>query len=142
MQKYTIFWVEEEFCYHYYYKSEILYRFLNEYMSNFYRKDLRTQFNYITRIIPYSSLITHIQTFHHNQIKFKIDGRNIELNKGEHNALLYLNERSLSIMCPSIQDAEIILFQALTSFDRNFFIIEQDTTNSGWISPVKKEVLL
>ncbi|WP_186577373.1 sporulation inhibitor of replication protein SirA [Aquibacillus kalidii] len=142
MQKYTIFWIEQEFCYHYFYKSEILFRFLNEYMNNNSRNDLQSQFDFITKSIPYSNLVTHIQRFHGNQIELKVNGRKIDLIKNNNKVTLYLKERSMIIKCTSVQEADFLLFGALKMFDPSFFIVENGSTNSGWITPVKKEALL
>ncbi|MDL4839537.1 sporulation inhibitor of replication protein SirA [Aquibacillus rhizosphaerae] len=141
MQKFTIFWVEEEFCYHYYYKSDILYRFFNEYMSNISRMDLLSQFIYVTRVIPYNHLLTHIKR-HQCTISISKHENRIELRKGEQTLTLYLDKRFVTIECDSVQEADSILFQSLKRFHPSFFIIEQGSSNSGWITPVKKEVLL
>ena len=33
LNKYYVFWIKEEFAYHYFYKNDILYRFLNAYQE-------------------------------------------------------------------------------------------------------------
>ncbi|MCT2536397.1 sporulation inhibitor of replication protein SirA [Aquibacillus koreensis] len=142
MQKYTIFWVEEEFCYHYYYKSEILYRFFKEYMEQTSRRDLFSQFIYITRVLPYSKLLNHVQMCHKNELKLHMSGKKINIQKDGQYMELHLHKRYMTIYCQSVQVADALLFQPLKVFHPSFFIIENGSFNAGWITPMKKEVLL
>ncbi|MBM7572124.1 sporulation inhibitor of replication protein SirA [Aquibacillus albus] len=142
MQKYSIFWIEEEFCFHYFYKSEILYRFLNEYLSNASRSDLLAQFKFVTKNIPYHPLMTDIRKYHKNKIKIIKNGKDIILLLDNHPLEIQCYDRYMTVSCSSVEIADNVLFQALKAFHPSFFIIENGTTNSGWITPVKKEILL
>ncbi|MDC3416295.1 sporulation inhibitor of replication protein SirA [Aquibacillus salsiterrae] len=142
MQKYSIFWIEEEFCYHYFYRSEILYRFLNEYLSYTSRTDLLSQFTFVTRNLPYNTLLTHFKNYHGDSLKLEMTEKGLVMEKGNSSVCLELFDRYITVQAFSVEEADRLLFQCLKSFDPSFFIIESETTNCGWITPIKKEVLL
>ncbi|WP_407271488.1 sporulation inhibitor of replication protein SirA [Radiobacillus sp. PE A8.2] len=140
MHKYAMFWIKEEFCYQYYYKSDVLHRFLNQCLTN-RSIVLDTQFNYVTQPISFTQLLKHIKNFHLH-IKIDQDGNTMTLKKHGQSLCIHIEERYLMIDCNTVQEADNLLFQPLISFHRNFFIIEKGTINNGWIAPAKKEMIL
>ena len=143
MHTYSAFWIREEFHHHYFYRSDILYRFLHEYLRSDKRSnEWNDQYNYVTQFIPYSELLSHINNFHQRRINISISEESIELSKDDSFAIIYMAERCFTIKCESIEQLDSLLFQPLKTFNPSFFVIELGSTNSGWVTPIKKEILL
>src|SRR5690625_6649710 len=60
MKKYKLYWIQKEVANYFYYKGDILYRFLLEYLQS---KSYHTiiQYDYITKEMPHSDLIMYIK---------------------------------------------------------------------------------
>ncbi|WP_138414669.1 sporulation inhibitor of replication protein SirA [Aquibacillus sediminis] len=143
MHQYSTFWIKDEFHYHYFYKSDILRRFLTECLTFSYtNKQLKDQFDFITQEIPYKLLLQHVKSFHKQQLDVIIKGEILEMIKGNRAVTISFHKRFFTIHAHSLEEADDLIFQPLKSLHPSFFIIEKDSTNSGWVSPVKNEVLL
>ncbi|WP_226034855.1 sporulation inhibitor of replication protein SirA [Aquibacillus saliphilus] len=143
MHEYSTFWIKEEFHYNYFFKPDILCRFLINYISNYdHNGGMQSQFNYITHNIPYNQLVTHIKNYHKYEVEMVINRNKIDLIKDGKTLTLYINNRNLIILSNSQEEVDDLIFQPLKAFNSSFFVIELGTDNSGWITPMKKEMLL
>lgn len=137
MKEYTIYWVKEEFAIHYYYKSDILYRFLNEYHLNHSRNDLVLQFNFITESFPKASLISQLIRQPRNTLSAKNSREFLEIGNKYDFIALHIAEKHIKFRCETLEDAEALLFPTLRRIHPYLFIVENDGENYGWISPVR-----
>ena len=137
MKEYSIYLIKEEFAKHYYYKSDILYRFLREYHIKQSRKDLVTQFNFITESFPKDSLLSQLLRQSKNTFNKKRNGGIIELGNKHSFISLHIDEKQIKFRCETLQDAESLLFPVLRRFHPFIFIIDNQYENFGWISPVR-----
>lgn len=137
VNKYSIFWIKEEVAQRYFYKSDILYRFLKSYQSNKGRQDLSKQYNYITHNFPEEALIEHIKKNNHSiSIKTLSDKQKMTLYKNNQYILLYVYDSHLTFLSKSLHEAEYLLFPILRTFHPLLFIMSHTHINYGWISPV------
>ncbi|WP_179107163.1 sporulation inhibitor of replication protein SirA [Sediminibacillus massiliensis] len=138
MLYYSIYWIKEEVSLQYFYRSDILYRFLSE--CNMYpdKTDMMKQFEYITHPIPAKQLVGHIIKCQAKGVESVTDGRRLKLAGKEQSLELFTAGRFLHGNCGTMDEAETLVFQPLRLFDRNFFVIENETGKFGWISPVTK----
>jgi hypothetical protein len=140
MKEYKIYWIKEEFARHYYYKSDILYRFLREFHSQKYRVDLVSQFDFITESFPKDSLTLQLLRKPQNKLQ---NEKNIDIVdiKDKHSLIsLHIEEKQIKFRCETLQDAETLLFPSLRQFHPFLFIIDDDYENYGWISPVRTSI--
>lgn len=137
MLRYSVFWIEEEFSYHYFYRAEILYRFLNGWQEPVKSADYNSQFNYVTRILPVSELISHFSSAG-SAISVEKTSNVLSFHSGRQRLTLSVEERIIHAECEFFQEAEALLFQSLRKFDDNFFAVETSQENYGWISTGKK----
>ncbi|SES77710.1 Protein of unknown function [Oceanobacillus limi] len=136
MKEYSIYWIKEEFASHYFYKSDILYRFINSYLVNKNRKDLLLQFDYITNNFPNTSIISHVKQHLPSNSTCQIEGNQIIIKRDAQVITLHLYEKHIKFRCESLQDAERLLFPMLRLFYPFLFIVDNYYENYGWISPV------
>lgn len=138
MDKYTIFWIKEEFAYHYFYKNEILYRFLKMYQFNRERHDLLSQYNYITNNFSSDGLIKHFKEHFTQEGLIKLEEKTIKLYNESRNQFisLHINKKHLDFYSKSLNDAEDLLFPTLRLYQPLLFIMNQSRQDFGWISPV------
>lgn len=129
-----MFWIKKEFAHHYFYKSDILYRFLKLYQNNKDREDLSTQYHYITNNFPERTLISHL-----HRINVQKEHNQFEINKNGQYVNLHIEKKYLSFSCKNLIDAEELLFPTLRLFQPLLFIMSKtDMEDYGWISPVQK----
>lgn len=139
MNKYYVFWIKEEFAYHYFYKNDILYRFLSAYQENKDRTDLFRQYNYITNRFPISMLISHLHRSPNQSAQSNINENKIEIYNHQRYLTLHIHEKHLIFHCESLYDAEELLFPTLRIFQPLLFVMSEINQGEyGWISPVTK----
>ncbi|WP_343753241.1 sporulation inhibitor of replication protein SirA [Lentibacillus halophilus] len=137
MNHYSIYWIRKEFAHFFYYKSEILYRFIKSYEHDRNREDLASQFQYITQTFPCSLLTTHItECLPSDTVAIKNnDLLNIYAND-ERYISLHMEKKRINFRSDIIYDAEDLLFPALRSFQPYLFVVGNNTEDFGWVSPV------
>lgn len=137
MNKYSIYWIKQEVAEHYFYKSDVLYRFLKSYQHDQNRQDLSTQYRYITHSFHEAHLAEHIKMYdHHVSIKTHWNDQKMTLSKNNQYILLQIDHSHLTCVSTSLHDAEAMLFSILRTFNPLLFIISHTENNYGWISPV------
>ncbi len=139
MPNYSIFIVNSEFANHYFYRSEILYRFLRKF--DVYPRDSITykQSRYVTSEIPVRELMDYLAFSHSGKSEFEKDGNRLRIKDHRSDvAELLIDLRCIHGFSTSFSAMENLLFQYLRRFDSRFFIIECDSDNYGWISPIGK----
>ncbi|MFD0957016.1 sporulation inhibitor of replication protein SirA [Virgibacillus alimentarius] len=145
LNTYTGFWIKKPVAYHYFHKSEILYRFIKNYQQNKSRKDLIMQYHYITKKFSKSTLTSHLKD---QNLKINTSGNQLDILNNNYSLSLQIHEKQLDFCCETLHDAEKFLFPALRSFHPFIFIIDTNMDNFGWISPItmnrehKKEQVL
>ncbi|SDJ70468.1 sporulation inhibitor of replication protein SirA [Sediminibacillus albus] len=138
MPDYSIYWIEEEFHRHYFYRSDVLFRFLKQCHLQPENEILMKQFAYVVHQVPVDRLLKHMkQCLAPGRFQFE-ESRHISIQTKGNKLNLFLGDRYLSGSSKSMEAAEEILFQTLRKFDRNFFIIETESEKYGWVSPVHK----
>ena len=136
MQEYSIFWIIDEITNHYFHKRDILYLFLKDYQNNPEREDLKIQHDYITKEFPKDILMSHIKKYYQKRLYLQMKGAQIEIYKNKQYITLHISEKHLKFRCETLQDAEELLFPVLRQFQLSLFIIGENTSNYGWISPI------
>jgi len=116
MMRYHIFLIEDDVYFDYFYKTDLLFEFLSEYMEEPSRIDLKKQFQYITCEIP------------HDEISYSEQS-------------VYISDRIITVFADqeSILDTQFI--STLDKIDRHCFIINDSNNNYGWLKPNKNEFL-
>lgn len=138
MECYYIFWIKEEFAYHYFYKNEILFRFLRMHQNNTNRTDLSTQYRHITYRFSKQKLIAHLKASSPHNISIETEQNEINIYHSEkqQSITLHIHDKHLEFYTESLHDAEELLFKALRLFQPLLFIMHKNTEQFGWISPV------
>lgn len=139
MKQYTLYWIKETFSTHYYHKSDILNRFIQQYEDEPEHCVIK-QFQYITRVIPFHGLLHYLKKQLNNTIEvdgsggntifIKIQGEELKIDWCESKLLITSPNDHISIVC----------FNILRNFDSSIFIVENDQNqrNYGWVGPLKK----
>ncbi len=142
---YSLYWIKEEFSYHYFHKTNILFHFLQEWKYNPGSEQLSRQYQYVAQPIPLEVLMHHV-TKHLKkpvELQFNDDETSFTIyEKGHVVKLLQRDHREVEIHAENLHIAERLLFDALRKMDHSFFIMNQDFQQYGWIAPIKKEVIL
>lgn len=136
MIEYNVFWIKEEFAYHYFYKSDILYRFIKSYQNNKSRQDLSSQYNYITNVFPKNTLVSHLHQ--DKQIQIAMKDYQLKIYNKERHIYLQIEEKYLTFYCHSLHDAEELLFPSLRLFHPLLFVVGTYVEDYGWITSIVK----
>ncbi|WP_068672255.1 sporulation inhibitor of replication protein SirA [Oceanobacillus sp. Castelsardo] len=137
MYDYSIYWIKQEIANHYFHKSDILYRFFEEYHHNKNRIDLRKQFLYITKNIEKDTIISILKYNLKDDVQIKQNGSTSEIYDNGHFISLHIDKKQLNFRSRSLQDAEEFLFPVLRLIHPLFFVVGHRDQNYGWISPIK-----
>ncbi|WP_167751294.1 sporulation inhibitor of replication protein SirA [Lentibacillus salicampi] len=136
MNHYAIYWVKEEFAHFFYYRSDILCRFIKSYYRNPNREDLKRQFQYITMDMPESLLVSHIMKHQSPHVGFKNENGLLYIHEGTNMISLHIEQKRINFRGDIIHDAEGLLFPALRTYQPYFFVVGDQPYDFGWISPV------
>jgi len=136
MKEYSIYWIEEEVAKHYFHKSDILLRFLEEYEDEPNRKDLKAQFVYITHHIHFHEISNHLNKYLTENMTIHTNGNRIYLNKDGHSILVQVDKGCLNFRCKHLEEAVMVLFPMLRDFYPYLFVQGKNVSNYGWISPI------
>lgn len=136
MNHYSIYWIKEEFAHFFYYRSDVLYRFIKSYDRHPKRSDLSRQFHYITMDMPEEILISHIVQYHPSRSSIKAENDSLKIYEDMRYISLHIEKKRINFRGDIIYDAEDLLFPALRSFHPYFFVVGHRSDNFGWISPV------
>lgn len=137
MKEYKVYWIKEEFARHYYYKSDILYRFIQEYHAKQARHDLVSQFHFITESFPKDSIKSQLIRQPLNTLNLLGKDNHVEIGNSHNYISLHIAEKQIKFRCETLQDAETLLFPTLRRLHTYLFIVDSSYENFGWISPVK-----
>ncbi|MBM6618344.1 sporulation inhibitor of replication protein SirA [Bacillus suaedaesalsae] len=142
MREYTIFWIEEEFAYHYFGREGMFYRLFKEVHELPQQNDsiLTKQMEYITKSIPgiHINQFIEIEMSKNGNYEVTKEGHCLTLQNGKSKARLFVNERSIMLVGVGNYEAEMIFFDLLRKWDSRFLAIDFVQKRFGWISPVKQ----
>ncbi|CQR47599.1 hypothetical protein BN1058_01926 [Paraliobacillus sp. PM-2] len=140
MQRYYMFFLEQDVQMSYFYKSDILCRFFRSFLTQPNREDLQEQFRYITRLIKFDDLFHFIE----NEIPIQSSTLFNHFHRSEIDSISSPNieHRWVEVEFDSLQRAYTLFFQWLEQFDSCCFVVEKNGNNYGWLSPMKKQALL
>ncbi|KAA0547842.1 sporulation inhibitor of replication protein SirA [Bacillus sp. BGMRC 2118] len=142
VREYTIFWIEEEFAYHYYGREGMFYRLFKELYdgTQAHHSILIKQMEYITKSIPGIHINQFINIELSNNMNYEVtkEGHCLTLQNGKSKARLLVNERSISLVGEGNYEAEMIFFDLLRKWDSRFLAIDFMQKRFGWVSPIKQ----
>lgn len=141
MQKYYVFFLNSEVCYSYFYKPELLNRFFQSFFNQQNRMDLAAQFLYITRLISVDQLL-HYVSVNAKSNRYVQNNRIVYYFNQNASNMFTVHDRWLEVDCESLEVANTMLFEWLEKYDHCCYIMEESGLNYGWLSPIKKQVLL
>ncbi|HEX6593552.1 MAG TPA: sporulation inhibitor of replication protein SirA [Bacillota bacterium] len=140
MKVYDAYLIKKEFAEHYFYRADILCRFIKAYENDPTRDDLARQFAYITNRFP-KAFFSHIKNDYLNKNNFnKINDYQLEIYCKNHHIALHLSEKKLRFLCESIHDAEALLFPPLRSLYPYLFIVGEEMNDYGWMEPIREKL--
>ncbi len=135
---YSAFLIERKFAEHYFYRADILFRFIKAYENNPTRDDLARQFAYITNRFP-KTFFSHFKNNRLISCLKQINDYQLEIHRKNHHVALHLYRRKLRFLCKSIHDADALLFPSLRSHYPYMFIVGEEANDFGWIEPIREQ---
>lgn len=138
LNTYSIYSIKKEYALRYYYKSDILYRFLKQYHENNQNHLIGDQFDAISSFFSVKVLNTKIKSLYNNKAIVKDGNNSIEIEQDNHYIALHIGEKQIDFRCDMLLDAEVLLFPILQLFHPSLFVLDNNLNNYGWISPVTK----
>lgn len=139
LEVYYIYSMKKQVARHYYYKSDLLFRFLATCEWRIEQEDIMKQFMYVTHTIQARRIIQFIQNMSHTVTMNRIGEHDFIFSNGVQTVRLSMHDMYIQLTCPSIYDAEQLVFQPLRSFPNDLFVVHSEKHVYGWISIVKSE---
>ncbi|WP_284140046.1 MULTISPECIES: sporulation inhibitor of replication protein SirA [unclassified Virgibacillus] len=131
MQSYSIYWIKEEFAVHYFYKSDLLYRFLKAYEQDKEREDYALQYEFITNEFDADLILSHLR----DNIEVQKRSNAHQLSTDSRCLTLHMRKKQIKFQCQTIHEAENMLFPFLRQVHPYLFVIGNNPVRYGWISP-------
>ncbi len=138
---FAIFAVKPEVSISYYYKVEMMKRFLLECLRFPQSEVHQKQLEYITEAFPYIDWLNHrrnVNVIEKNDISVNIPFVDEER---EYDIIKYKNI-SCFFQCSSLCQADRMIFQPLRMSHKSFYILEKNGEHYGWISSLARQRLL
>lgn len=136
MLQYQIFAIKKDFAYHYYYKGDMLYRFIQHYVENKHCEDFSKQYHYITRDIPENVFLSNLKQKNINSKV--IDPQTIQISDTHQKIYLQIHKRHITIYCPSLIEPEKLIFPLLRKLNRHLFVVGINVQEYGWLTSLSK----
>ncbi|GAB4072671.1 hypothetical protein GCM10028778_04290 [Barrientosiimonas marina] len=136
MNQYTIYAIKEEFAHFFYFRSDVLYRFLKSYEQGEKYDVFARQFDFITIELAETSVLSHINRFLPSHIHMARGYNTVKIYNNRHSISLHIGEKHINFWGDIVHAAEDLFFPVLRLFHPYFFVAGDNVYNSGWIAPV------
>ncbi|HEY4601646.1 MAG TPA: sporulation inhibitor of replication protein SirA [Cerasibacillus sp.] len=133
MQIYSIYWIKETFAKHFFYKSDIVYRFIKTYHAT-KRDDLVRQFQFITHSFSEATVQSQLTKYLAKKYQIQYEGNSVIITSTTFTMTVYIYEKYIVLYCHSLEEAEAVLFPIFRLLDLNFFIMSHTHPRFGWIA--------
>ncbi|MGM8216232.1 sporulation inhibitor of replication protein SirA [Bacillaceae bacterium W0354] len=139
MYQYSLYLFKARFAEHFYYKIDVLYRFLFEQVHS---TDEQTPNQLITVLdeMNLSDIVFHLQ-YELKNIQCDVYNNTINIKSGKDEVIVHVSDFSLDIYADSLFVADRLFFRYIKSFHPHIFVVNFDTFDCGWISPLAKREL-
>ncbi|MBB6452822.1 hypothetical protein HNQ94_001268 [Salirhabdus euzebyi] len=142
MQTFSIFLIKDEFVKHYYHKNDLLYDFFQTYRLQSYDPNYQKQFQFITKDIPKRDIITYLcdklnglYTIHKADDELWIENNHLHVK-------IECGRKEWVVYSSSLHEAELVVFEHFRALHTSFFVMNRNKSQYGWLSPIRKEVIL
>ncbi|WP_102028312.1 sporulation inhibitor of replication protein SirA [Salirhabdus sp. Marseille-P4669] len=140
MQKYSLYFIEDEFFHHYYHKSTLLFDFFIHVRNQPSNSIIRKQYEFITKKIPYKKMKEFLA--YHTNLTVHETEEGLLINHLQSNIVIECEDREWTVYASSLHEVERLLFENLRCFDISFYVVDFEHNQYGWLSPLRKEILL
>ncbi|HLR15915.1 MAG TPA: sporulation inhibitor of replication protein SirA [Bacillota bacterium] len=142
LEVYYVYSMKTKAAHHFYYKSDLLYHFLKNYNEQREEKELTNQFSYVTTRLETGKVMELLKKISSNVQINEIQANYFQITNGMKSVYLHVLETHLKLKCPSIYDAEQLLFKPLRLYPTHLFVAHAKKQVYGWISTLKNEQVL
>lgn len=136
-----IFSIKKEISEQYYYKVEVMKRFLLELLSNPTSHTYRKQISFITDFFPFDDWLeehSSIKKIVKSSLSFQVPMFDSSAPYG----IIDNKNYCCFFQCESLWQAETEVLEPLRRSSQSFFILETNGKHYGWISPLAGQRLL
>lgn len=137
MQQFSVFLIQKNYAEHFYYKIDILFRFLKEQLTKNHQQNLN-QLEEVLNKIDIFDLLFHFQ---HHLNDYQFEENKIIIKNSLDEVIIQINDYCLNVQADSILIADQLFFRYIKSFNPHLFVINFETNDCGWISPLENREL-
>ncbi|MFQ3543235.1 sporulation inhibitor of replication protein SirA [Halobacillus rhizosphaerae] len=138
---FAIFAVKPEVSVSYYYKVEMMKRFLLECLRFPQSEVHQKQLEYITDAFPYIDWLNQRKNMNVSEKNDRFVRFPFSDEEGNYGIIKYKNN-SCFFQCSSLCQADRMIFQPLRMSHKSFYILEKNGDHYGWISSLARQRLL
>lgn len=142
LEVYYVYSMKTKAAHHFYYKSDVLYHFLMKYADQQEEQNLSNQFAYVTDRLEVGNVMEYVKKISSNVQINEIQTNYFQITNGMKSVYLHALDTHFTLKCPSIYDAEQLLFKPLRLFPTHLFVAHAKKQVYGWISTLKNEHVL
>src|SRR5699024_7400693 len=140
LKTYTVFSIRDEFAKRYFYKSDILFRFLKD-APEADNKAIKKQFDYITNSFTTSDIVSRLSDI--NEASLRVNDAENELTIEATDYTIYISvfDKYLTFTYDQTYQTEELLYNTLRNICPYIFIINRKREGHyGWVSPLQQNL--
>ncbi|GEN45010.1 sporulation inhibitor of replication protein SirA [Alkalibacillus haloalkaliphilus] len=141
MYQYSLYFFKPTYAIHFYYKVDVLYRFLDQYRKGKYTDDTtQRQVSFVLEYVILNDVYEHLtsQKFSH-KLDVKAENNELIIKSDSLDMKAVRNGYAIDVYANSLIDADQLFFQYIKEFHPYVFVVNFDSRECGWILPLAKK---
>ncbi|WP_411953221.1 sporulation inhibitor of replication protein SirA [Alkalibacillus sp. S2W] len=134
MYQYSLYFVKPDYVNDFYYRVDVLYRFLKQCHDKILDEQL------VSTVLDQPSFMHFIQAWAYydqdHQYLAQLDQQKVVLHKGQEQIVVTGTNEAINVYTQSFSQLEYVLFPWLKQWNPRTFIVNYDTMECGWILPL------
>ncbi|MET3682226.1 hypothetical protein ABID56_000305 [Alkalibacillus flavidus] len=136
MYQYSLYFFEPDYAYHFYYKVDVLYRFIKEQLHEPQTDTSKRQADHILVKPDCHLVIDQLLTEEMDKSYLELANDQFELKNSDGNITVQQHGYALTVFAPSLLEADAIVFEAIKRCYRYTFVVNFQTEECGWVLPL------
>ncbi|WP_162297828.1 sporulation inhibitor of replication protein SirA [Halalkalibacillus sediminis] len=138
MYQYSLFLFRQSYAEYFYFKIDLLYRFLNsDSQSTVFQQQRELVLDQVKLIDVYRLLNAHFP----EEMSVDIGKQVIIMNSVGQEVKIVMNDYSMDVYAPSILEADEWFFKYIKSLHPHIFVVNFTSQDYGWMLPLSKNKL-
>ncbi|GEL76300.1 sporulation inhibitor of replication protein SirA [Tenuibacillus multivorans] len=134
MYQYSVYLFKSDYALHFYYKIDIVYRFLYKQKLAGEGSDHK-QYQSVLDKVNRDDLLSHLNLWVDDGVSIEAKKNQLMIERSSQKIYVHIADYAITILADSIVDLDGLLFQYIKTFHPHIFAVNYETKECGWITP-------